>query len=107
MSEVSFGPQAGAVEAEPVRFAPGDRAIWTLPVLEAPNIADASIRASDWLETLQPLLSDLSPGSGQYWEAIREAAFEAYTRWQNAAPLERVTLTPSMPTRFIGQDLPA
>ena len=78
------------------QFAPGDR-VWNIPALEEPSIdGDAATRAADWLESLRPLMSDLTPLSGLWWSRVLEEAQACYERWCKSSAVSRALIRPQM-----------
>eukprot|EP00439_Symbiodinium_sp_Y106_P015157 s5414_g2.t1 len=66
----------------------------TLPQLPAMKVESASVDIMDWLEMLGAPMSDLSDGSGQWWERVKGTATRSYVEWAKASPLERLKIAP-------------
>ena len=78
-------------EASPETVKPGTT---TLPQLPAMRAESASVDIMDWLEMLRAPMSDLSDGSGLWWDRVKEAATKSYVEWAKASPIERLTVSP-------------
>ena len=48
----------------------------------------------DWLELVAGLMGDLSDTSNMWWSAVLQVSRDAYDRWVNAFPLERIRVEP-------------
>ena len=66
----------------------------SLPSLPAVHAETSSIDIADWMEMLAAPMADLSDGSSVWWRLVREKAIEAYTRWSNAGPMEKLAIYP-------------
>ena len=73
------------------RYAPGDRVWWSVPVLPEPD-ADAAVKAADWLIQVKVIMSDLSAGSGEWWQMLVDEAKAAYDRWAAAPAIQRTSI---------------
>ena len=90
-------PEVTAVPAPPCpgrevggrdRFTPGDRVWWSVPELGEPD-KDAAVKAGDWLVQIKVIMSDLSAGSGEWWQMLVDEAKAAYEKWSSAPAIER------------------
>ncbi|CAE7321109.1 RE2, partial [Symbiodinium microadriaticum] len=66
----------------------------TLPPLPAVRVETASVDIMDWLEMLTSPMSDLSDGSGLWWERVKSTATHSYVQWAQASPMERLKISP-------------
>ena len=48
----------------------------------------------DWLEVISTTMQDLSDGSAEWWTRVRALADEAYKKWTNASPVEKLSIEP-------------
>ena len=64
----------------------------SLPALPQVHATTSSIDIADWLEMLAVPMSDLSDGSSTWWQKIRQKAGEAYEKWTNAGPMEKLSI---------------
>ena len=74
----------------------------SLPVLPAVHAETSSIDIADWLEMLAAPMADLSDGSSEWWCLVREKAMDAYNRWSNAGPMEKLAISPERDTSLEG-----
>ncbi|CAE7551950.1 RE1 [Symbiodinium sp. KB8] len=65
-------------EQSPETVKPGTT---TLPPLPAVKVETASVDIMDWLEMLTSPMSDLSDGSGLWWERVKSTATRSYVEW--------------------------
>ena len=66
----------------------------TLPELQPPLTETSGLQLQDWLVQVTTLMQDLSSGSGDWWEQVREKVAETYATWLSATPLERLQVSP-------------
>ena len=78
-------------DASPEAVKPGTSSLPALPQVHATT---SSIDIADWLEMLAAPMSDLSDGSSTWWQRIRQKAGEAYEKWTNAGPMEKLSIAP-------------
>ncbi|OLP85824.1 hypothetical protein AK812_SmicGene33144 [Symbiodinium microadriaticum] len=78
-------------EQSPETVKPGTT---TLPPLPAMRVETASVDIMDWLEMLTSPMSDLSDGSGQWWERVKTTATRSYVEWAQSSPMERLRISP-------------
>ena len=78
-------------EQSPETVKPGTT---TLPPLPAVRVETASVDIMDWLEMLTSPMSDLSDGSGLWWERVKSTATRSYVEWAQASPMERLRISP-------------
>ena len=76
----------GATEA--VRHAPA------LPSLPEWSSTTGPIDLNDWMALIEPMMSDLSNSSGQWWQLLVQEAQQWYERHMQLPPLERVAHLP-------------
>ena len=62
-----------------------------LPVL---GLEATSLAFGDWLTTLEPIVSEISPGASQWWQLTLKSVSKAYEEWLTADPLQRLRLGP-------------
>ena len=55
-----------------------------LPVL---GLEATSLAFGDWLTTLEPIVSEISPGASQWWQLTLKSVSKAYEEWLTADPL--------------------
>ncbi|CAE7671933.1 GIP, partial [Symbiodinium sp. CCMP2456] len=65
-----------------------------LPELAPPLSETSGLQLQDWLVQITTSMQDLSSGSGDWWEYVREMVTETYGRWLAATPLERLQIFP-------------
>ena len=65
-----------------------------LPLLAAPEGELSGLLLQDWLVQVTTAMQDLSAGSGEWWEEIRELVARAYSTWLTSTPLERLQVVP-------------
>ena len=70
-------------------YTPGEKTFWDLPKLPELDQAKAPLQAGDWIATISPMMADLAPSSGEYWQAVLAEAGRFYATWQTADPLTR------------------
>ncbi|CAE7214179.1 RE1 [Symbiodinium sp. CCMP2456] len=78
-------------EKSPEAVKPGTTTLPTLPVMK---VESASVDIMDWLEKLTSPMSDLSDGSGLWWEKVKASATSSYVEWAKSSPLERLKVSP-------------
>ena len=64
-----------------------------LPVMLLTGV-DASTRVSDWVALSTPIISSLSPSTGQWWRFVVEDAQRAYAKWLVTSPTQRLGMEP-------------
>ncbi|CAE7274583.1 GIP [Symbiodinium sp. CCMP2456] len=65
-----------------------------LPTLPVMKVESASVDIMDWLEKLTSPTSDLSDGSGLWWEKVKASATKSYVEWAKSSPIERLKVSP-------------
>ena len=73
---------------EPIKHCPD------LPVLEEYDPDTSSITAGDWLATLGPSMSSLSPNAREWWASVTQESRTLYAQWLSASPLDRLKIKP-------------
>ena len=68
-----------------------------LPKLQEWKADTAPLDLADWLLVVEPVLSDLSDNSQQWWEAMLASVRQWYAEHQEKTPLERVNHKPQVP----------
>ena len=81
---------------ESVRHAPA------LPVLAEWSATTGPIDLNDWLALIEPMMSDLSNSSAQWWQQLVAEAHRWYQLHLQLPPLERVAHLP-VPFLRLGQ----
>ena len=71
-----------------------------LPKLEEQSGNLDSLKLGDWLYSCRPFLTDLSAVAPTWWEKVQASAMGYYNRWRLATPLERVRITPDLPSEL-------
>ena len=90
-----FPELPGPSEAIKDPFAPGDKVYWSLPVLaDTHEESDPASRASDWIEMVGPIMSDLTPMSGVWWNRVLAEARAWYNAWTQASAIDRGLVRP-------------
>ena len=86
-------PEPSETSRDP--FAPGDKVYWPLPVLaDTHEEPDPATRASDWLEMVGPIMSDITAMSGIWWYRVLAEARLWYQRWTESPAVERGLIRP-------------
>eukprot|EP00439_Symbiodinium_sp_Y106_P050419 s505_g6.t1 len=65
-----------------------------LPPLPAPEGETSGLLLQDWLVQVTTAMQDLSSGSGDWWEQVREQVAATYATWLSATPIERLQIVP-------------
>ena len=68
------------------------RAVTELPDLPGFAPQEGSALAGDWVTQLTPVVGTLSPTSGLYWSEVLRGAYDLYTRWLGADPVQRLSI---------------
>ena len=79
------------------KYTPGDRVWWQVPALAEPK-QNAATLAADWIAQVCVIMSDISPGSGEWFQIVLQEARDAYEQWAKAPAIERAQIraTPSV-----------
>ena len=85
------GEMAGAPEP-PAKPEEPSRAVTELPDLPGFTPQEGSVLAGDWMTQLTPVVGTLSPTSGLYWSEVLRGAYDLYTRWLGADPVQRLSI---------------
>ena len=89
-----MGPELPRLTRDP--YAPLDKACWSLPVLaDAREEPDPAMRASGWLETVRPVMSDITPMSGVWWSRSTAEARWWYQVWIQSTAIDRELVRPT------------
>ena len=56
--------------------------------------ANAGIKAGEWLAESKPLIADVSQRAGPWWDKVVKKAYETYSQWLSAGPMERLSINP-------------
>ncbi|CAE7228630.1 RE1, partial [Symbiodinium sp. CCMP2456] len=73
----------------------------SLPELKPPVGEMSGLLLQDWLVQVTTAMQDLSSGSGDWWEQVRERVGETYATWLAATPLERLQINPDEHSRLV------
>ena len=93
----------GGVEGSRDPYAPGDKVYWQLPALaDVHDEPDPATRASDWIQMVTPLMSDITPMSGVWWTRVLAEAQHWYQTWTCAPTLERGLVRPQPSSELMG-----
>ena len=66
----------------------------SLPILPSPHPENSGVQLQDWMVQVTTSMQDLSAGSGDWWENVRELASDTYATWFAATPLESLQVVP-------------
>ena len=90
-----FPELPGPSEAMRDPFVPGDKVYWPLPVLaDTHEESDPASRAGDWIEMVGPIMSNLTPMSGVWWNPVLAEARAWYNAWTQASAIDRGLVRP-------------
>ena len=78
-------------DRSPETVKPGSNVLPSLPEV---NQQTSSVDIMDWLEVITTTMQDLSDGSAEWWSRVRALAYEAYSRWTSASPVEKLSILP-------------
>ena len=78
-------------------YSPGDRTFWELPSLPPFDAQTAPLQAGDWVESIRPMMCDLAPYAGNWWDYVLGEAGRFYSTWQSASPLTKAQVRAVLP----------
>ena len=78
-------------------YSPGDRTFWELPSLPSFDAQTAPLQAGDWVESIRPMMCDLAPYAGNWWDYVLGEAGRFYSTWQSASPLTKAQVRAVLP----------
>ena len=76
-------------------------AVTILPSLGPPEGDQCGLLFQDWIVQVTTSMQDLSASSGTWWESVKKAVVQAYTKWLSASPLERLGIEPTCTSELV------
>ena len=76
-------------------------AVTILPSLGPPEGDQCGLLFQDWIVQVTTSMQDLSASSGIWWESVKKAVVQAYTKWLSASPLERLGIEPTSTSELV------
>ena len=103
LKEPEFPPLSEGTGDARDPYAPGDKVYWSLPALaDTFEEPDPATRANDWLQMVGPIMSDITPMSGVWWNRVLAEAHWWYQVWTQSSAIERGLVRPTPTVQLQG-----